>query len=218
MTADEIARTALDLIDRLGIDAVTIRVLAAELKVTPRALYFHYPNKAAVVAAALDLVWDEATAALAGAPSDPVEFIVHSCLETRRTFLRHPEVALYVTTLPRPGPRLERSLSFIVAVMEQAGFPDVARTYHRYNHYLLSSISLAATKKLASEYFGRTEDALRAWADEVYAGAPLDDPRRRALESHFAEIDEAWFEQGLREMLAVELAPRDLAVPRTDPS
>jgi AcrR family transcriptional regulator len=50
---------ALELADRGGVEAVTIRRLATELGVTPMALYWHFRSKEELLAALSDHIWDE---------------------------------------------------------------------------------------------------------------------------------------------------------------
>ena len=45
LTPDGITDRALSIADRDGLDRVTLRALAAELDVTPMALYNHFPDK-----------------------------------------------------------------------------------------------------------------------------------------------------------------------------
>lgn len=47
---DDVARAALDILDRLGLPDLTMRRLAAELEVQPSALYWHFPNKQSLLA------------------------------------------------------------------------------------------------------------------------------------------------------------------------
>jgi TetR/AcrR family tetracycline transcriptional repressor len=49
LSRDTIAAGALELADREGIDAVTIRRLATDNSVTPMALYWHFKDKDAVL-------------------------------------------------------------------------------------------------------------------------------------------------------------------------
>ncbi|MCK2213635.1 TetR family transcriptional regulator [Actinomadura sp. ATCC 31491] len=54
LTAQAIAERALEIGDAEGLDAVTIRRLAAELGVTPMALYWHFKNKDQLLAGMAD--------------------------------------------------------------------------------------------------------------------------------------------------------------------
>lgn len=53
---DKVLASALALTDREGIEHLTVRLLAAELGVSPMAIYWHFPSKGAVVAELVDFV------------------------------------------------------------------------------------------------------------------------------------------------------------------
>ncbi|MDE3007443.1 MAG: TetR family transcriptional regulator [Acidobacteriota bacterium] len=57
---DFVVGVAMTLVDREGLDALTIRRLAAELSVTPMALYWHFEDKQALLDALSDQLWVEA--------------------------------------------------------------------------------------------------------------------------------------------------------------
>lgn len=66
---DVVVDAALTIADAEGLEAVTIRRLARELAVTPMALYWHFKDKDALLAAIADRMWDDTHAALEAAPS-----------------------------------------------------------------------------------------------------------------------------------------------------
>src|SRR5215467_10280444 len=45
LTREKVVRTALRLLDKVGLDGLTLRKLAAELRVQAPALYWHFKNK-----------------------------------------------------------------------------------------------------------------------------------------------------------------------------
>jgi len=55
-TRDDVARTALRLLDDVGLPDLTMRRLAAALDVQPSALYHHFPNKQALLAELADRI------------------------------------------------------------------------------------------------------------------------------------------------------------------
>ncbi len=59
LTKSAVVGRALELADRDGADALTIRRLATELGVTPMALYWHFRSKEELLAALCDQIWDE---------------------------------------------------------------------------------------------------------------------------------------------------------------
>ncbi len=56
---EQIARAALQLMGREGVDRVKMATLARRVGLVPSAIYRHYPNKDAVIDAVLDLVRDQ---------------------------------------------------------------------------------------------------------------------------------------------------------------
>ena len=64
LTRERVVAAALGIVDREGLDALTMRALGRTLGVDPMAVYHHLPNKAAI----LDAV---AEAVIAEVPADP---------------------------------------------------------------------------------------------------------------------------------------------------
>jgi TetR/AcrR family transcriptional regulator, tetracycline repressor protein len=59
LSKQAVVQRALALADADGLDALTIRRLANELRVTPMALYWHFRNKEELLAGLADQVWTE---------------------------------------------------------------------------------------------------------------------------------------------------------------
>ena len=59
LTKSAVVGRALELADRDGADALTIRRLATELGVTPMALYWHFRSKEELLAGLCEQIWDE---------------------------------------------------------------------------------------------------------------------------------------------------------------
>ena len=100
LSREAILTAALRIVDDEGIDALTMRRLAATLKVNPMSLYHHLPNKAAVLAGLAELVF-------AGLelpdPGDavPWEEQLKDAARAYRDGLRaHPNLALQVLSDP----------------------------------------------------------------------------------------------------------------------
>jgi TetR/AcrR family transcriptional regulator, tetracycline repressor protein len=93
----QVVETALAIADTQGLDALTVRKLAQELGVTPMALYWHFEDKDALLAAIADGLWDETVALLeasgsAGLPSG-AETIRSTMNALVQVLDRHPRVA-----------------------------------------------------------------------------------------------------------------------------
>src|SRR6201986_2116779 len=85
----------LELADRDGVDALTIRRLAPELGVTPMALYWHFRSKEELLSGLSDHIWSEVD--LAVDPSAPWPDQLRSIMKSLVDVLRaHPSGAQLV--------------------------------------------------------------------------------------------------------------------------
>ncbi|WP_427887484.1 TetR/AcrR family transcriptional regulator C-terminal domain-containing protein [Kribbella sp. GL6] len=91
-----ILSAALRIVDDEGLDALTMRRLAATLQVNPMSLYHHLPNKAAVLAGLAELVFAELELPDPG-PAVPWDEQLKDAARAYRNGLRaHPNLALQV--------------------------------------------------------------------------------------------------------------------------
>lgn len=89
LSRDAVVRTALGLADAEGLEAVSIRRVAAELGVTPMALYWHVANKDELLAAMGDSLYDDLHVELD--PAQPWSTRLRSIVEQLLTLVRrHP--------------------------------------------------------------------------------------------------------------------------------
>lgn len=86
---------ALRLLDEAGLDALSLRTLAARLGVQAPTLYWHIGSKAELLDALADAIMDEAIAAIPvpQAEDDGAEWLVTALIELRRAMLRHRDGA-----------------------------------------------------------------------------------------------------------------------------
>ncbi|MBB6402872.1 AcrR family transcriptional regulator [Arthrobacter sp. AZCC_0090] len=121
-----VLRAALDLVDKHGLEAFSMRRLAHVLGRDPMAVYRHAENRREMLAGVAELVLDEVDAI----PEDPdwqgqLRRMAH---ELRRVCLRHPNAVPLLVTGPlstplglRP-PGTLRPLEKILAILIRAGF------------------------------------------------------------------------------------------------
>jgi AcrR family transcriptional regulator len=119
LSRERIVVTALDLIDDEGLDALTMRKLAARLKVSGQALYWHFQNKDALCRAVVELVRSDVHIDVDEAlpPSDRVRalmaglrehYATHPCaIELGRRYM--PSTAGHIVEL---GVRTMRAVGF----------------------------------------------------------------------------------------------------------
>jgi AcrR family transcriptional regulator len=135
ITREVVLAAALEIIDRDGVDGLSMRRLARALGRDPMILYRHAPNKAAL----LDGVAETVLARLEVDRTDPdwvaqLRAVAHNY---RRLALAHPNVVPLLVTQPlatplalRP-PGTLRALEDVLALLTRAGFdgPDALHIY-----------------------------------------------------------------------------------------
>ena len=116
-----IARAALAIVDRDGLDALTMRRLGAGLGVEGMAIYRHFPNKAAVLAGVVEVLLEEL---VIPPPSNvPWQQVFREVSRAYRALLlRHPHAIPLLATLPLSDPAAARAAGAVMAQLRAAGF------------------------------------------------------------------------------------------------
>lgn len=122
---ERILAAALALIDRDGVAAFNLRGLAQQLGVYPTAIYWHVPNRDALIAGAVELALRGVGKRL---PGGPWPQRLRALLRRFRTALRrHPRLAPVVGSQLLSNGALDLPLlDHIVAALEEAGFDGPA--------------------------------------------------------------------------------------------
>ena len=209
LSRDAITAGALDLADREGIDAVTIRRLAADHSVTPMALYWHFTDKDAVLDGIAERIY--ASVRLPVETDEPWSDQLRAVLNALLAAVRpHPLAAdLLAPRVMSSEPGLvlaERA----IGLLRTGGF--AAPEASQIAAFLLCSIVVLVTSEPGSKVIqGADTDALlrtkRAQLDSL-------DPGRfpNLLESAefflYCEDEDAYFTRGMDFLLAGTLGIR----------
>ena len=94
LTRDRVVSAALALVDRAGMDALSMRAVAAELGVEAMSLYRHVASKEALVEGIVARILDQIEVPPPGTPWR--EAMTRRALSTRVVFLEHPAAAILV--------------------------------------------------------------------------------------------------------------------------
>lgn len=122
LTREHILTTALELADRDGLKALSMRRLAAELGVEAMTLYHYVPTKDALLDGLVEIVFVEATPSVAeGSPWLPE--VTRYADTLRRTLLRHPGVLSLVIGRPAVTPATLGRVEEATTMLTGAGFP-----------------------------------------------------------------------------------------------
>jgi len=129
LSRDRILRTALDLADASGLEALTMRRLGNELGYEAMSLYRHIANKDDLLDGMLDLVlaeWDLPDG------DDAVEAIRTTARSVHQGLRRHPWAARLLMTGAHIRPRRLAYGEFLLGRLRDAGL-DADRRYHVYH-------------------------------------------------------------------------------------
>ena len=121
LSRGRIALTALALIDRDGLEVLSMRHLGAELGVEAMAIYRHFPNKAAVLAGVVEVLLAEL---VVPPPSGvPWQGVFRELARAYRALLlRHPHAIPLLAALPLSDPAAAHTAGAVMAQLRAAGF------------------------------------------------------------------------------------------------
>jgi AcrR family transcriptional regulator len=123
LSRSTIVRAALSIIDRDGLEALTMRRLGRELQVDPMAVYYHVPNKAALFDAVVGAVYDEIELPALPATGPWADQLAAAMRSFRAALRRHPNAIPVVGTRPAITPRVIETTEAGVALLGAAGVP-----------------------------------------------------------------------------------------------
>jgi AcrR family transcriptional regulator len=121
LTRDAVVGRALRLADAVGLDALTIRKLAAELGVTPMALYWHFRSKEELLDGLAERVWTEIDTDVDD--TAPWSAQLRGLLESLLRVLRaHPAAANLLLQSGKQGESFLRATEITLEILRRAGF------------------------------------------------------------------------------------------------
>lgn len=128
LTREGIVEAAVRVLDRHGLDGVSMRAVAEELGTGAASLYWHVRNKEAL----LELVVDRVLGEIELPPPEPArwqEQLKEVARTTRLVLRRHRDVARFTLGRVPLGPNLVRIAEWQLALLRAAGVPDRACAY-----------------------------------------------------------------------------------------
>jgi AcrR family transcriptional regulator len=126
LTLDDIVTTAIHIADADGLEAVSMRRLATELRVGTMSLYRYIPGKAELLDLMLDRVI-EIDPDLAGCDDDWRGFLLEMGREMWSLYTRHPWLPQVDQTRPVLGPRALAGLEFALRQLTALPLPDAQK-------------------------------------------------------------------------------------------
>lgn len=142
LTAEGIFRAALRLVDAEGLDALTMRRLAADLGVATMSLYGHVPNKDDLMIGVVNLATGELALPERGTP--PWETLRRITREFRRVALLHPNLVALIVRQPPTGAEGLHTLEAAFDALRRAGIEPAltAQAYRLMASFAIGFVSL----------------------------------------------------------------------------
>jgi TetR/AcrR family tetracycline transcriptional repressor len=145
LTEDEILDAALDLLDRGGPDAASVRGIAARIGVAPNAVYTYFPGKAAVVRALVERLLGEVDHDVFADRERPWRERVEAlALELRARLSAHPGAVGLMVGSRMDGPNALGLHERLLQLLADAGLDpvDAARASRLFFVYVFGSVVL----------------------------------------------------------------------------
>jgi AcrR family transcriptional regulator len=192
LSTQAIVDTAIAIADVDGLDAVSIRRVAAILEVRPMSLYTHIVSKDELFA----LMADELVGMLlvdAPLPGDWRKALTVTSRRMFRTFVSHPWLLALFTRRPRPGPNTAQQTKQSARAVEGLRLPpeDMWRLLGIVNDYVVGNALRVATSPAGRD--------LVAYLSELEGAEQLELAALRSFEE--ARLADESFEIGLRVVL-----------------
>ncbi len=121
LTRERIVRTALDIVDREGLSALSMRKLGAQLGVDPMAAYYHVPNKDALLDAIVEAVMAEIDLGKDDPSAPPEERIMYAARAYRDVMLAHANALPIVLSRGPSTPEAMRPVELLLGILRDAG-------------------------------------------------------------------------------------------------
>jgi AcrR family transcriptional regulator len=160
-----VLRAAMDLADREGIDAVTMRRLGQELGIEAMSLYHHVADKEAILGGLVDLLVAEIAPATPGAEWKAA--LRERAMSAHEMVRRHPWAPRLILSRPNMRPSLLHYMDWLNGELLDAGFSHAI--VHEAGH-ALGSHMLGFTQELFDPRDFGPEFA-RSFLAEVQSGA-----------------------------------------------
>lgn len=130
LSKERVVRAAVELADREGIEGLTMRRLADELRAGAMSLYHHVPSKEELIDGMVDVVFAEID--LPATHGDWQHEMRRRAVSTREALRRHRWAVGLMESRVRPGPASLRLHDAVLGCLREAGF-SIELAIHAYS-------------------------------------------------------------------------------------
>lgn len=122
LSRERVLDAALALVDRDGIERLSMRKLGAELGIEAMTLYYYFPNKDAILDGLVERLTLQALVVPIGAPEEWRQWLRAFAVTFRQELLRHPRLLPLIATRPVMTPDSLRLLEQVASALCAAGY------------------------------------------------------------------------------------------------
>jgi len=180
LSRERIAAAAMALVDREGLAALSTRRLGNELGCEAMSIYHHFPGKAHLMDALVDVMLTEAHVAV-GDEGDWLERLRRAAHGFRAMALKHPKFFPFFAVHRLNTPSGVAYIDGIIGILRDAGFSDQdASAYFRQIGYYLTGAALdevAGYAKGPSAAEPVSNETIAARFEHLAAAAPYFQPQ-----------------------------------------
>jgi len=169
LSRERVLRRAIALADKGGLETVTMRKLAQDLKVEAMSLYHHVANKDDILDGMVDVVFTEIDMPLDGV--DWKKAMRARAISAREVLSRHPWAIGLMESRSNPGPGTIRHHDSVIGSLRKAGFP-IEMAAHAFS--VLDSYIYGFALQESNLPFDTSED-LEALAGTMLPEMPADE-------------------------------------------
>lgn len=123
LTRRQIVQTALTLVDRVGLKDLSMRRLGVELGADPMAVYYHIPNKQALLDAIVEAVMAGIDLSVDNPAAPPEQRILRAAHAYRDAMLAHGNALPIVLAHGPVTPAALRPVELLMGILRDAGLP-----------------------------------------------------------------------------------------------
>jgi AcrR family transcriptional regulator len=162
LTRQRVLEAAVELADRHGIEAVSMRRLGQELGVEAMSLYTHVRSKDDLLDGMVEVVMGHLPAVDSSLAWKPA--LREAILGARGLLLRHPWTPDVIETRVAPGPSMLRQYDTVMGILRGGGF-SLDMTHHAI--HMLGSRLLGFTRELFDDSPDLDAETAQAMADQL---------------------------------------------------
>jgi len=201
LTREGIVLSALKIMDEEGYESLSMRRLGTELKVDPMAVYYHFPNKSALLDGVVELVMGGIDLGRDDPTQTVEERLCTAAHIYREALLAHPQAVQITAVRSLNTPASFRPVEFLLEILLGAGFShtDSMAFVNIFARFVRGMVLLEVRQMTDTDSLAQDECTIKSPSDVL----PTDEfpLMHKVMENACFIGNEAEFDRGARAMI-----------------